>query len=219
MGSMQEKLANILSIRAKTSSIRPGRLSRADLLGSGIADEVYTVYRNLGGILDEPPVNPRSTWDMELDGYIIELDEQLHFNRYRKISLQSSLYANLKSFPMREFDEFCELHETDCYQAGKYGRKWTTGGSEKQFGLSPQQGQLIGLGPARWRQRAYYDFLKDVCYLINGTRVARLSIWDSVHCSSNSLTVKQLLSGNESTFSDALWKIIQTRTPPPQRHQ
>jgi len=44
-------------------------------------DEVMQVYRSLGGILNEIPFR-FGGWDIVAPNFIIELDEEQHFNRY-----------------------------------------------------------------------------------------------------------------------------------------
>lgn len=50
----------------------------------------------LGGI--EEHYNYRGKVDLVFDNMIVELDEQLHFNRYRLKTLESSLYDLLPKF-------------------------------------------------------------------------------------------------------------------------
>ena len=49
--------------------------------------------------------------------------------------------------------------------------------SEKLFIKSNDNGCLNGTGSSRWRQRAFYDFLRDVTGLIKGIPVIRLSVY------------------------------------------
>ena len=52
------------------------------------------VYRELGGVLDKFPAR-LGQWDINVDGIAVELDEELHFNRYRTLTLNSSIFGNL----------------------------------------------------------------------------------------------------------------------------
>ena len=49
--------------------------------------DVPDTYRALGGLQTAPELRPGS-WDLLVDGVLVELDEQLHFNRYRALTLQ-----------------------------------------------------------------------------------------------------------------------------------
>jgi hypothetical protein len=52
------------------------------------------------------PLNLRH-WDMEFDGIAVEFDEYLHFNRYRSITLKSSVYEDLRGFPSDDYQRYC----------------------------------------------------------------------------------------------------------------
>lgn len=47
------------------------------------------------------------------------------------------------------------------------------------FIKSNDNGCLNGAGSSRWRQRAFYDFLRDVTGLIKGIPVIRLSVYQT----------------------------------------
>lgn len=70
-----------------------------DVESRDVRVEVRRVYRVLGGRLPEFPLNLRS-WDVCVGDVAIELDEQRHFNRYRRMTLDSSLYDLLPRFPV-----------------------------------------------------------------------------------------------------------------------
>lgn len=119
-------------------------------------------------------------WDLSFaDGIVVELDEELHFNRYRLRTLQSDASARL---PWRdEYIEFCRRQEEHCLQAGNWGKRWTTPYSEAMFGSPGQAGALQDGGSPRWKQRALYDAIKDIAASETHTlHLARLSVWDTI---------------------------------------
>lgn len=180
MGKRENTLRRILEyigISIEVGTLRYPKVN--DVSQSYLYDEVKRVYRELGGCLKEIPLNLRK-WDLELNGYAVELDEYLHFNRYRKLTLDSSVYDLLDRFPHEEYLKMCADHEEDCLRAGSYGGKWTNRGCEKQFGRGGSEGDLAGSGSPRWKQRAFYDFVKDLSPVIIGMPIARISIWDKV---------------------------------------
>ena len=75
--------------------------------------EIEDVYRRLGGNLPSLPLNLRP-WDMELDGIAVELDEFLHFNRFRGMTLESAIYDCLPRFPLIAYECYCPEHEDEC---------------------------------------------------------------------------------------------------------
>lgn len=161
------------------------------LISSPWASEIKRIYHELGGILDDCPTRP-GNWDICIDQQIasknldikreirIELDEELHFNRYRLITLKALFYSRLKAFPLEKYRQYCANYEPEALRAGKYGRKWTTESAEKQFGPAGPYGELDGNGAPRWKQRAFYDMLKDLASLSFNITLARISVWDQL---------------------------------------
>jgi hypothetical protein len=96
-----------------------------DVNSAGQADIVNHVYRKLGGVLPSPLLNLRAGWDIEFDRMAVELDEYLHFNRFRALTLESPIYIKLAKFPLTLYRKFCLTYEGRCLQAGGYGGKWS----------------------------------------------------------------------------------------------
>ena len=152
------------------------KLTRSQfLLSSEFYSEVESMYKELGGILGEPPLTFGS-WDISTPEFILELDEENHFNRYRLQTLNSSIYQMINGFRLDEYMRFCTLYESGCR---KHGGFWKNNSSEKLFVKSDDNGCLDGAGSSRWRQRAFYDFLRDVTGLIMEIPVIRLSIYQT----------------------------------------
>ena len=152
------------------------KLTRSQfLLSSEFYSEVESMYKELGGILGEPPLTFGS-WDISTPEFILELDEENHFNRYRLQTLNSSIYQMINGFRLDEYMRFCTLYEYGCR---KHGGFWKNNSSEKLFVKSDDNGCLDGAGSSRWRQRAFYDFLRDVTGLIKEIPVIRLSIYQT----------------------------------------
>ena len=129
------------------------------------------VYRALGGVLDSPKLRP-GAWDLAFeDDLVVELDEELHFNRYRLLTLDVPWYSDQAWAP--EHRELCVDHEGECLSAGKWGQRWTNDSCIAMFGPGSPPGVLDGAGAPRWKQRALYDAMKDLVPLVNGLNVVR----------------------------------------------
>jgi hypothetical protein len=211
MGMMQAQLRRLLA-DVGIISRNTLRFPRAeDVNSTGQADSVRQVYRKLSGVLPCPQLNLRA-WDIEFDGRAVELDEYLHFNRYRALTLEAPIYAKLAKFPLTLYRGFCSTYEGRCLQAGGYGGKWSNRSCEAQFGVSSSPKDLSGNGSSRWKQRAFYDFVKDLSPLVVGVAVARISIWDEVFESGQKRTVAEVLSRpNERTSGRALAQLVHER--------
>ena len=135
-------------------------------------------YRRLGGQQEQPEFRP-GAWDLVFaGGLVVELDEELHFNRYRLLTLTSSWSDRL---PWTEdYQRLCIEREGDCLRAGQWGRRWTSPSAARMFSGGPPA-DLNGDGAPRWKQRALYDAIKDsIASAEAGVALARVSIWDSV---------------------------------------
>lgn len=181
-----------------------------DIARAGYKDLVIGAYKSLGGVLLSAELNLRS-WDLEFEGIAVELDEHLHFNRYRALTLGASVYADLPAFPLDAYRRYCAEFENDCLRAGAYGGKWSNPSCERQFGVGSAQTILEGAGAPRWKQRAFYDFVKDLSPLVLGVKVARVAIWDSIIDGGGRRTVRDLLSQPTITSAEALAKLVRAR--------
>lgn len=218
-GRMQRALEQVLG-SVGTVSRKPLKYPKnADVAASDLRPEIERVYRALGGVLQSIPLNLRS-WDLEFDGIAVELDECLHFNRYRGGTLKSAIYARLPRFPLGTYKRFCSEREDICFKNGSYGKKWSSPSSQSQFGLASQPKDLDGNGAPRWKQRAFYDFVKDLSPLLLGVKVVRVAVWDelaNVECSTtvgdalDSLIRRYALTASRKASSAALVALIKER--------
>jgi hypothetical protein len=137
------------------------------------------LFKALGGS-DEPPRPRPGTWDLAFHGdLVVELDEELHFNRYRAQTLCSSLAQNL---PWRaDYLRYCRDEEPACISAGSWGKRWTNDSCVRMFGPAGRPGDLPGAGAPRWKQRAFYDAIKDTVVLTScALRLSRVAVYDVV---------------------------------------
>jgi len=210
MGKLQDTLCELLDSHGRVTDrvVRVPKL--ADLKISKWNSEADNIYRKLGGLLETFPLNLRK-WDIEFNGQAIELDEQLHFNRYRYYTLDSVAYNSLNAFPKVRYQEYCTVYENECFKAGKYGGKWSNPSCDKQYGLASLPGDLREPGPSRWKQRAYYDFIKDLSPLIIGIQVIRMSIWDCLDEDGVSRRVIDALNAPSSKTAKAILCLINSR--------
>ena len=213
MGKREEALETLLELIGVPLSSRTLDFPSKDrATSSELREEIQQVYCSLGGILSSFPLNLRK-WDIEADGVAIELDENLHFNRYRAITLESRIYKHLPAFPYSEYVKYCSLYESDCLRAGGYGGKWSNNSCEKQFGKAALHKDLSGNGAPRWKQRAFYDFVKDFTPLILGVPMVRISIWDLIEIGGQTIKVNDALYRRERAVAEALQNLIRQRIP------
>jgi len=165
------------------------------------------LYTMLGGHDPTPHLRPGS-WDLAFDGgLLVELDEQLHFNRYRATTLHEGWTAPL---PWRDdYLRYCQDRETECLADGRWGKGWSNRSCELMFGRGDKPGVLGSAGSPRWKQRALYDAMKDAfAFSTSGHRVARLSIYDKI----GGLDLGVALDRGVASDSDALASLVQRRS-------
>src|SRR5437868_2696119 len=90
------------------------------LTDMGLADDVLWVYRALGGRQHRPRIAPGG-WDFATTDMAVELDEQRHFNRYRRQTLDAPRYGSLEAFPRELYASLCDVRETECLNSARHG--------------------------------------------------------------------------------------------------
>ncbi|MFN8277498.1 MAG: hypothetical protein U0T84_08450 [Chitinophagales bacterium] len=175
MPSKQDFLKHL--VQQKFPRGNHGKVSFQDLHHSVLLDEARDIYKKLGGQLTEVPIR-YGPWDIATRDFIIELDEERHFNRYRLLTLQSKLYDNNPSFSVKDYRSWCADREPECLKSASFGGYWKNNASEKMFLPGEPNGSLKNNGSSRWRQRAYYDFLKDLSAKITDIPVIRISTYE-----------------------------------------
>lgn len=171
---------NSLAVLIKQAGIElyfPEEVDKNIFRQSKLHKEILEIYKSFGGILKDYPI-AFGDFDIVTANGCIELDEENHFNRYRKITLQSNLYKEIKSFSVSNYISYCDTKES---KAGKSVSFWTNKSSQKQFGISSPEKDFSGNGPSRWKQRAFYDFLKDAYCIITNKQLFRISIYDEIN--------------------------------------
>lgn len=179
---------------------------RLDSLPSPLRDDVLNLYRSLGGQAAQPALRP-GAWDLALvSGPVVELDEELHFNRYRALTLDRAWSARL---PWRDdYLAMCHAHEQECVRAGSWGKRWTNSSCEAMFGPAGSAGDLDA-GAPRWKQRALYDAIKDAQAAAGGGRsFVRLCVHDRV----GGTTLGAALEGRAVADLDALRRLVNRRS-------
>ncbi len=211
MSERTEKLMALLGPKGASAGTDLPLPGPGDFVRAGLAEQVSQVYRALGGLLDEPPVDRIGAWTLAFHSMAVALDEEQHFNRWRAVTLAAPAYRVLGHFPTRKYLDFCESFEKQAIEIGAMGDRWTTPSAEREFGPSGPNGALDGLGSARWRQRAFFDFLKDLAPLALGLPMMRLAIWDRVAFGSVSMTLGPAL--DELGAASAIARLIEARRP------
>lgn len=175
-GARAANLRTILNDAGLRTAPPPAAPRLGDL--GPFAVEITDLYQQLGGTQLEPTLRP-GAWDLAFDDdLVVELDEELHFNRYRGATLERTWTASL---PWREdYLRYCVEHEPGCLAAATWGKRWTNPSCARLFGEGGAPGDLSGAGAPRWKQRALYDAMKDAAAAAGAVRLARVATVDVV---------------------------------------
>ena len=212
MSLRQETLTAVLTSEYGTGRYYPNALNLTDLKKAGLMSEVQRTFKRLGGILTEAPLS-FGKWDICLNDFIVELDEEQHFNRYRAVTLDSYIYHMEKGFDVYDYGKYCKLYEENCLKKSSWGKFWTSPSTEKQFGNSGFKGNLETLGSPRWKQRAFYDYLRDIFAIIYRIPLIRVSIYDKIIANGLIKSVGTILiDGNTSDLNEIVKFIGQKTT-------
>lgn len=181
---------------------KPPRPGEDTIALAGLAGEVAEVFGRLDGKRKAPRLQP-GPWDFAFDGWVLELDEENHFNRYRATTLDSVIYREINSFDLGSYRRYCENFEAKCSTHGGY---WANSSAEREFGPAGERGILTGPGSPRWKQRAFYDFVKDLAPLTEGVITSRIAIWDTVTVDGETLDVGRILKlASDTDLSGTGW--------------
>lgn len=142
--------------------------------------------------------------DIKLNGFVVELDVEQHFNRYRLVTLSSQFY---RSKSVKEYRYYCNQFEEDCQARAAFGKYWRTDSADRQFGPSEPYGQLTGTCSSRWKQRAFCDYLRDVAAEIIGCQLIRISVFDSV----DGVRIGSILHEQKKDLYDRLADFVRTK--------
>ncbi len=186
-----------------TVAPNPPRLHDID---DDLAGSILDTYRTFGGTDHDPALRP-GAWDLAFKGgLVVELDEELHFNRYRSQTLTAEWTDEL---PWQTgYRHQSEEREASCLSAGSWGKRWTNPSCERMFGPAAEPRSFEGGGAPRWKQRALYDSMKDAAALSNSAlSLARLSVFDNV----DGMSLTSLLDRSATVSPASLRQCVESR--------
>ena len=85
-----------------------------------VADAMMVMFRELGGAQSAQTLAP-SGWDMQADEVLVEFDEDLHFNRYRNLTLGAPWSSALPW--TNRYREYAQRTEALCLRGRKPRRQ------------------------------------------------------------------------------------------------
>ena len=183
------------------------RLPRVSELPRREQDHIHDVYQRLGGDPEQFDRIRPGGWDLAFnhpDGLLlVELDEEQHFTRYRDQTLEGAS----RDLPWRAtYRAYCRSYEDQLLPGWGTGKRWTNPSAERFFGDPSAPGDFEGVGAPRWRQRAFYDSVKDI---LPNRRLSRVSVHDRLPGGS---TINTLLRRPDPAIARDLSALVLDRT-------
>jgi hypothetical protein len=207
---MKQRESNLISIISQMYRLSSSPKLNLTALTSAQHEELKNVYKALGGRLEEIPVR-FGAWDIVTENFILELDEEQHFNRYRTQTLSSGLYKSWPWFNVESYKIYCQKFEPVCLKKASRGGYWSNPSTENQFGPAAENGTFSGNGSPRWKQRAFYDYCRDLFGLVSQTPVYRLSIYELLSYNGKHILLGQALDQN---LQEPIKKFIHAKVQP-----
>ncbi|MEN7548962.1 hypothetical protein AAG747_13650 [Rapidithrix thailandica] len=173
-------------------------------------EEIQRIFAELGGT-GHLPNTCSLNWNLELERGIVQLDEQLHFNKYRRITLRSSIYQEFKGFQLAKYQQYCRKFDKECLMAGSAGELWTHARAERLFGPGEEYGDLYGKGAPAWKVRAFEDFLQDITAYKEQLPLLRLSVYDELMINKQLVKIKDILTTPTPEWKVALINFVKRK--------
>lgn len=168
------------------------------------------VYSELGGLHDYQSISIPG-FELEYGNFCVMLNEQLHFNRYRSITLRSDMYQQLPAFPLSKYRIYCRKMESECLKSGKSNPHWTNNEAEYHFGSPMEPGDLGLNGSPGWKLAAIKSMLRDAISHQLAIRIVHLSIWDDLMISNKLTRLDELLFNPDKQSEGHFLKYFERR--------
>lgn len=196
MNLKTRNLHKILTQKYLPAETLPKSINTSIFKNGIFSENILSVYRELGGKQHFPTMDIE-TFPMEFGKFCVVLDDQMHFNHYRLITLRAAFYENAPNFPLENYKLYCRRYEKECLKSGIKPMIWSNPEAEKHFGPSLDPGDLGLQGSSGWKLTAFKDFMQDIYARHKKIRLLRLSVWDEL------MVNKQLVRLNDFLMTPA----------------
>jgi hypothetical protein len=128
------------------------------------------------------------------------IDQELDFNRYRGIALNSEFYKDWKAFKALEFKVYSKKYEGECAKLGHKNGIWSSKESDLVFGKSAKTGDLgfSSGGSSGWKLLAIRNLLLDLYFYTGQRPFIRVSIYDKIMLNARLHTFGELLRNGDN---------------------
>ena len=151
------------------------------------------ILEDLGGN-GSLPLLEKLKFDFKIGRFLILWDEEIHFNRYRLMTLRSSLYEEFNFSFSEGLKRLCRTYEKEALKSGMNTRIWSGPPIAKTlFGMASEPGDFSGNGATGWKLQAYNDAQIDLQTRIHGYKLIRLTPFETIMTGGSLKRLDQLL--------------------------
>lgn len=161
-----------------------------DEKGKGWLSEIF---EDLGGN-GSFPLLEKLKFDFKIGRHLLTWDEDIHFNRYRLITLRSDMYSEWSFSFAEAYKRLCRTYEKEAQKIGFQKRIWDGPPIAKTcFGVASEIGDFSGSGATGWKLLAYNDAQADLQTRIHGYKLIRISPYETLMTGGSLKRLDQLL--------------------------
>jgi hypothetical protein len=151
------------------------------------------IYDELGGI-GNLPLLEKLKFDFKLNRNLFVYNDELHFNRYRLITLRSDLYSEFNFQFTEGVKRVSRTFEKECLKVGMQERIWNGSPFSKVcFGKASEAADFTRNGSPGWKLTAYNDAQMDLQSRIHGYKIFRLYPYETLMTGGSLKRLDQLL--------------------------
>lgn len=182
-------------------------MTTAQLAKSSLADNIGIIYAQLGGKGHWQQIE-LPTIDIWAGDYFLMIDDHLHFNRYRGITLRAPQYQKTSILHLDSYQRYCRQYEAECKKAGLAKNLWTTTKAEQHFGEAAEVGEFEGNGSPAWKLRAFEALLIDSAAVVSQVKLLRLPIYANLMVGGQLMRLDKLLMVANEQYAKAVLQWI-----------
>ncbi len=206
----QQNLYKVLTGKYIPADTMSERFSTYELKNTSGIKQLKEAYQELNGTKDIIDIRFNEKL-MEFGRFSVILDNQLHFNKYRIITLRSLFYETTHSFSLTKYRNYCRKYEHECLKSGVSYPYWTNPDAEYHFGQSQVNGDLGLNGSSGWKFTALKDMALDLIARQRKIRLLRLSVWDELMIDKKLVRLNELLVNPDNNASEAILKFAERK--------
>jgi len=145
------------------------------------------------------------------DNFVLALDEELAFNRYRKNTLKSPFYEKFERLNLNQYQRYCRTYEKNCLKIGLQKGVWTNKLAEKYFKKPSEPGDFFGNGSPGWKYISFQQFLQDVYAEENRWNFHRISIYDNVLTEGKLQPIGKLMETRNEKYKKTIFNFLKMK--------